>query len=298
MSHILPDVLKRLRAVKGWSLDQLAEKAKINRQTLHRLEKAEHGNSRESTIRKLARVFGVGQAVLTGEEKLPDAPDNAPPFLMSKLTFPISTSTLNALFLVGQRYHVPQSDIVELAPFLFCWAAEASLRRRRDLLQQAEAARDNARELEAKMRHLIDSDSEDFKNKIGAERQSIEDGDLFGMSHDYYLTANDWTDNPFALFLYGLTADMGEEDTFEGYGSFDYPTYRICADVAVQFTDGDTDLADHILRGHMEMNQMPKEIREPVNFKRRAEWIRERVQEFRNEMMKRIEPSSHEKASI
>jgi transcriptional regulator with XRE-family HTH domain len=297
MPHILPDVLKRLRAAKGWSLDQLAEKAKINKQTLHRLEKGEHGSSRENTIRKLARVYGVGQAVLTGGEKLPDAPDNDPPFLMSKLSFPISTSTLNALFLVGQRYHVPQSDIVELAPFLFCWAAEASLRKRRDRLQRAEAARDNARELEAKMRHLIRSDSEDFKNKINAERQSIEDGDLFGMSHDYYSTANDWTDNPFALFLDSLTEDMGEEDTFEGYGSFDYPIYRICADVAAQFADGDADLTDHILRGHLELNQMPKEIRDPVNFKRRAEWVQEKVQEFRNEMLKRFEHSAREEAS-
>jgi transcriptional regulator with XRE-family HTH domain len=291
MPQILPHVLKQLRASKGWSLDQLAEKAKINKQTLHRLEKGEHGSSHESTIRKLARVYGVGQAVLTGEEKLPDAPDNAPSFLMSKLAFPITTSTLNALFLVGQRYHVPQSDIVELAPFLFYWAAEASLRRRRDLLQQAETARDNARKLEAKMRHLIASDSDDFKNKIDAERQSIEDEDLFGMSHDYYSTPRDWTDNPFALFLDSLTEDMGEEDVFEGYGSFDYPIYRICADVAAQFTDGDTDLTDHILRGHMEMNQMPKEIREPVNFKRRAEWVQERVQEFRKEMQKRIKQS-------
>jgi hypothetical protein len=216
---------------------------------------------------------------------------------MSKLSFPISTSTLNALFLVGQRYHVPQSDIVELAPFLFCWAAEASLRKRRDRLQRAEAARDNARELEAKMRHLIRSDSEDFKNKINAERQSIEDGDLFGMSHDYYSTANDWTDNPFALFLDSLTEDMGEEDTFEGYGSFDYPIYRICADVAAQFADGDADLTDHILRGHLELNQMPKEIRDPVNFKRRAEWVQEKVQEFRNEMLKRFEHSAREEAS-
>lgn len=254
MPPILPDVLKRLRTNKGWSLDQLAEKAKINKQTLHRLEKGGHGSSRENTIRKLARVYGVGQAVLTGEERLPDAPDNDPPFLMSKLAFPITTSTLNALFLVGQRYHVPQSDIVELAPFLFCWAAESSLRRRRDLLQQAEIARDNARKLEAKMRHLIGSNSEDYKDKIAAERKSIEDRDLFGQSIDYYSTPNDWTDNPFALYLHSLTAEMGEEDTFEGYGSFDYPIYRVCADVAAQFTDGDTDLADHIFRGHMEMN--------------------------------------------
>jgi transcriptional regulator with XRE-family HTH domain len=297
MARIIPDVIRQRRTAKNWSLDDLAEKAKINKQTLHRLEKGEHGSSRESTIGKLARALGVSQAVLTGEEKLPDTPDDNAPFPMSKLAFPISQGTLNALFLVGQRYHVPQSDIVELAPFLFCWAAEASLRRRRELLQQAEIARDNARKLEAKMRHLIGSDSEDFQNKIAAERESIEDRDLFGLSIDYYSTPNDWTDNPFARFLDSLTEDMGEEDTFEGYGSFDYPIYRICADVAAQFTDGDTDLADHILRGHIEMNQMPKEVREPVNFKRRADWVREKVREFRNEMVKRFEDSEREEAS-
>lgn len=201
MPHILPDVLKRLRKAKGWSLDQLAENAKINKQTLHRLEKGKHGSSREDTIRKLARVYGVSEAVLTGEEKLPDTPDNAPPFLMSKLAFPISTTAQNALFLVAQRYHVAHSDIVELAPFLFYWAAEASLQRRREHLRQAEVAREDARKLEAGMRHLIGSDSEDFQNKIASERKSINDRDLFGLSIDYYSTPKDWTDNPFALFL-------------------------------------------------------------------------------------------------
>jgi transcriptional regulator with XRE-family HTH domain len=151
MPHILPDVLKRLRKAKGWSLDQLAENAKINKQTLHRLEKGKHGSSRE--------------------------------------------------------------------------------------------------------------------------------------------------DNPFALFLDNLTEDMNEGDTFEGYAAFDYPNYRICADIAAQFTDGDIDLADHILRGHIELNQMPKEIREPVNFKRRAEWVREKVQEFRDEMAMRFEHPAREETS-
>ena len=150
MPRIIPDVIRQRRRAKNWSLDDLAEKAKINKQTLHRLEKGEHGSSHESTIGKLARALGVSRQVLTGEEKLPDTPDDNAPFLMSKLAFPISLSSLNALFLVGQRYHVPQSDIIELAPFLFCWAAEASLRRRGELLQQVEIARHNARNLEAR----------------------------------------------------------------------------------------------------------------------------------------------------
>lgn len=42
---------------------------------------------------------------------------------------------------------------------------------------------------------------------------------------------------------------------------------------------------------------MPKEIRDPVNFKRRAEWVREKVEEFRNEMLKRIGHGAREETS-
>ena len=60
----------------------------------------------------------------------------------------IATSPRNALTLVSRRYGIEPSQIVELAPFLFLWAAEASLRQRRERIAEVERAYEAARAAE------------------------------------------------------------------------------------------------------------------------------------------------------
>jgi transcriptional regulator with XRE-family HTH domain len=297
MPRIIPDVLQRLRTAKGWSLDDLAErtKPKIDKQTIHRIEKGAQRGTRDTTIRRLAKALSVAPTVLTGETSAPDTPDDdGKYFLMSKLGFRISTSAYNALFLAAERFNVTHSEIVELAPFLFCWAAEASLQRRRDHLRQAELACEHARQLESEMRHLVPPDFTASEEKIAAERESIEQEDLFALSLDYHSVPSDWTDNPFTLFLDSLTKDMSEGTAFEGYSFHDFPQYRICTEQAKTYTDGDTDLAEQIMEGHVALNDMPRDIR---NWQERAQWIRGKVQDFRNEMSRLIEESISRGAS-
>ena len=78
---------------------------------------------------------------------------------------------------------------------------------------------------------------------------------------------------------------MGGDATFEGYSYMDYPEYRVCAKEADRFTDGDPDLAEHILDGHVPLADLPKECRED---KERAEWVRSKVEEFQAEMLRRL----------
>jgi hypothetical protein len=201
------------------------------------------------------------------------------------------------MYLVNERYNVTYSEIVELAPFLFCWAAEASLRRRRDYLRQVEAACDNARTLQGKILHMTAPDFTESEERIAAERKSIDSKDLFGLSSDEYFNGDDWRDNPFATFLYSLTKDMGDDVAFEGYCFRDFPEYRVCAKEALLFTDGDSDLAEHVLQGHVALNEMPKEIREIGKFKEQADWVRSKVDEFRNQMQEFFERSKRGEAS-
>jgi hypothetical protein len=49
---------------------------------------------------------------------------------------------------VSKRYRIPIWQVVELAPLLFCSAAEASLRRRRKRLAEVGRAREAARNIE------------------------------------------------------------------------------------------------------------------------------------------------------
>jgi transcriptional regulator with XRE-family HTH domain len=302
MPKILPDVLRRLRLQKGWSLDELAEKTakkgqgKINRQTIHRLENGSQAKTRERTRQQLAHALNVEPAVLTGEVKLPETQDDSSTIsLMSKLGLRITTSTHNAMYLVSERFNVKYSDIIELAPFLFCWAAEASLRQRQERLQQAEFAHENAQKLEREVKHLRASDTSSSEEKIAAERASIEQEDLFGLSLDCHLVANDGTHNPFALFLRRLTKEMRQGTIFDEYSFMDYPGYRICTEEATHYADGDTELADEILEGRVALNAMPQEIRE--NWERRAQWVREKAEHHRNEMLRLMERSRIAEAS-
>jgi transcriptional regulator with XRE-family HTH domain len=298
--RIVPDVLKRLRLAKGWSLEDLAErtKPKINKQTIHRIEKGAQRNTRESTVQQVARALNVEPAVLLGQAKLADtADDDRSYFLMSKLGFRISTSAYSAMYLVGDRYNVTHQEIVELAPFLFCWAAEKSLQRRRDRVEQVELAYANARNLERKIRHLSATDFSESEEKIASEKESIVQRDLFGLSVDEYSNPNDWTTNPFTVFLDSLTEDIGEGASFEGYSFHDFPQYRVCADAAALFTNGDAELAEQILEGHVALNDMPKEIREIGKCKEQAEWVRGKVEEFRQDMLARFDRSKHKEVS-
>lgn len=51
------DELKRLRVLKGWSQEQLAEKAGVSRSAVQDAERGEE--IRVSTAKKLAAVFGI-----------------------------------------------------------------------------------------------------------------------------------------------------------------------------------------------------------------------------------------------
>jgi transcriptional regulator with XRE-family HTH domain len=98
MTNVVPFTLRRLRKARGWSLEQLAERAKIDKQTIFRLEKGERSQTRESTIRKLAGALNVERAVLTGETASPETTDDSYFSGMSKLNFHISAALTTLCF--------------------------------------------------------------------------------------------------------------------------------------------------------------------------------------------------------
>jgi transcriptional regulator with XRE-family HTH domain len=301
MPKIDPNALKHLRSAKGWSQEELAERTKakdgpkIDKQTIWRLEQGGHTNTRDRTIQQLARALNADPAVLTGQAKLPNLDDDAGYFLMSKLNFRVSYDAHNALFLVSERYNVTHQEIVELAPFLYCWAAEASLQQRRDRLEKAEAALEGAKSVEADIRHLPSSDFTSSEEKFAIERESIDSHDIFGMalnddgslSND--ATYNEGTDNPFAVFLSDLAQDVGPTVSFEACPFRGFPEYRVCPKEAGLLAGGDSELAEEILTGHLLLNEMPKELRQIELFKERTEWVRAKVEEFRAEMRRMSE---------
>src|SRR5690242_15440634 len=67
MAKINPSILQTLRRRKHWSQDRLAEMATVNKQTVSRIERGEQDNTRENTIKRLARALGVEAVELTRE---------------------------------------------------------------------------------------------------------------------------------------------------------------------------------------------------------------------------------------
>ena len=281
MTKIKNDILRKLRVAKGWSQEELAKAAKFNKQTISRLERAEQEKTRPRTVAKLARALGVEQAVLTGDAPTPEI---APPPVMSPTSIEMSTRTDNALWLVAKRYHAHPADIVELAPLLFCWAAETSLRQRRQRLADLERACEAARSLESEMRHLPAAPNFVYsEEKIAAESGSIDSNDVFGafFDEDAFTDgvpqfSDDFTDNPFARFLASVANDLGNVATFEGFTPSDYPDYRVCPEEASRYAGGDKELTEAILDGRVVLSAMPKEFHDLLSLESQRQKIASR----------------------
>lgn len=152
------------------------------------------------------------------------------------------------------------------------------------------------------MQHLPAPDFSLSDEKIAAEEKSIENQDLFGMSLYYGDSeipppANDARDNPFALFLYDLAENTDGVATFDMYSGRDFPIYRVCSDEAMLFAGQDVKLAEEILEGHVALQDMPKELRNNGSSEDQAAWVRKKVEEFRDEMRRRIEERKVSEAS-
>jgi transcriptional regulator with XRE-family HTH domain len=78
MAKVNPFIIQKLRLQKNWTQDRLAEMAKVNKQTISRIERGEQNNTRESTIKQLARALGVGPAELTLKTPPPDSGQSEP----------------------------------------------------------------------------------------------------------------------------------------------------------------------------------------------------------------------------
>jgi transcriptional regulator with XRE-family HTH domain len=299
MSRIDPEVLKRLRELKGWSQAELARNTKVGKEppitkdTISRLERNPRGSTRGAVLRKLARALSVDIGVLTGDQPIPDSKSQEMPIARSNI--PISDQARNALHLIFQRYYIQPWQIVEMAPVLFCWAAEASLRVRRTEIDDIKLSFDTAREQERRVSHLRAAELDDLQEKIGAECKSIEGRDLLGLQVEDAGFANfkhDW-ENPFSEFLRKTFEDFGDVITFEGFSLLDFPEYSICPEEAKHLAGGDEELSKMILNGHIPLNEMPpEEFGRTFDPSKRLEWIRAKGEEFRSKVISEMS-SSH-----
>ena len=286
MSRIIPEILKAEREKKGWSLDDLAKRSKIHRQSIHRIEMGRLKHNRETVIEKLARALGITEDTLTNAE-IPKHAESAANYVdelfsSSQINLRVSNRARNALSLAANRYRVTHAQIVEIAPLLFCWAAEQSLKQRREGLAAINRANHELEQLGQPHLHAATFANQRSEGPLHAERQSIIENDLFGKlfddegyeSHlpdDYDEAAN----NPFAVFLRGMTEELGDLATFTEWDPNSSPEYILCRSKAVEYVGGDNEAADEILDGSVPLHKLPKDLREKGKGEARAKWVRD-----------------------
>lgn len=269
MIFINPKILKALRERRRLTLDQLAEMSGIDRGTINKIERAPAKRRRILTASRLASALGVDVAELTGPEiSEPDGSRIYGP--KAQYNFQMGEDARNALLLVAQRYNVKPTAILHIAPFLFLWAAETSLRRRQEKLDEIHA---NLRELFALevQPHigevLLDNWSGDAV--LEAERLSIAQKDIFGLTipAEHLRNLLDYdreSENPMADLLSSLANNLDETlARFDGWCPFqDQPEYQLCRGDVEKLTGGNGRATHAILSGAAPLRSMPKSVRE------------------------------------
>ncbi len=316
MRTINSKVLQEAREIKGFSHTTLAEASGINARTIKRIESGQFPKNRDNVIKKLSRALGIAEGDLTDAEynesallnlqrktnstnldegelaakHQTDARDDL--WSQSQLNVRVSDRARNALSLTAARYQVSLSQVVEIAPLLFFWAAEQSLQQRR---QNIEAVAQKTRDLysfqESQTPHLGFLSSYRYEDLVNSEQNSIDKLDIFGRISNDSIFKDDLSDdhpsfdiennNPFASFLRKLTSDLTNAElpqnteTFENWEPTGSPDYNICQSEALRYLAGNVEAASHIVDGYVPLHKIPKELRDGEKGAERAKWIRE-----------------------
>jgi transcriptional regulator with XRE-family HTH domain len=177
------ETLKAWRKRRGLSQQALADRAKLSKRHINRIEagQADHRQVRGSTVERLARALKVEAEALG----LPIDDDNDPHGLLGGIGYrainlPLGPETHLNFDLIKLHYGVSMEELVEAAPWMFALLAESSLAERRRRIAEARAAFANA--MNHVPRHLAASAAEwpDFHEVHEAEIRSISERDIFG----------------------------------------------------------------------------------------------------------------------
>ncbi|WP_022683003.1 helix-turn-helix domain-containing protein [Sphingobium bisphenolivorans] len=266
MAEINPKNLRWLRERKNLTLDELAVRAKVDRGTISKIENGKRAAPRPSTVRRLASALGVDADALVGSDiEKPERSSVLSP--KSQLNFKMSNDARNALNLTAARYNVKAGQILHLAPLLFYWAAEMSLKWRRERVDYI-AQKLDALASAPQPKHLSGLATNNWQGEdiIAEERRSIERRDIFGIEIKDESVAFDYDhgeQNPMSQFLASVADSLGDNVQFEFWSpDWTQPLYTLGMEEALELVGGDEDAAHHIVHGNAPLHEMPKEVRE------------------------------------
>jgi transcriptional regulator with XRE-family HTH domain len=293
MHQIKPDVLRKLREAQKMTLERLKDESGVPIGTINKIEKGKRSKVQHHTIQRLAHALKVNVEVLEGSSSADDSSLkklNLSSLNKSELSVIIDDRCRNALQLVAWRYKISSEEILNLAPFLFFWAAEKSLKSRNEALDQIE---DKFREINSirnsTLPHINVRIGQNMVSEeiISLETKSIEKRDLFGQiveeeSDDFAISIREDYDesehNPFTGFLKAMANELPGRAEFEWMYSSGSPHYEICRDVALKLVGGDEEGAEALLSGRAPLHLLPKNLFSKDKAQERAEWAKAEAQ--------------------
>ena len=293
-NKIHPETLKRSRERARLSQEALAEKSRIGKKTISRIENGKGGNIRAHTIKSLSAALQIKPDDLAKapEEITSENPANR----MFKAY--VDTDVALAYALVEHRYKVQYQSLVEMAPLFFTLMAEGSLAWRREKQVQMEEAAGLLGEWAISGGHPSYAVAS-FKveeDGLPEEEDSINSCDLFGEEFGERADELDYDPyrrNPFSEYLKKLVADIGhgnpgyedilelqsidDRDDFFDRAVGKMPGYRICKPEVEKITKGNPKAKHALAYSHVKISDIPEELQEDEASEKRVQWIIERI---------------------
>ena len=293
-TKIHPETLKRSRERARLSQEALAEKSRIGKKTISRIENGKGGNIRAHTIKSLSAALQIKPDDLAKapEEMTSENPANR------KFKAYVDTDVALAYALVEHRYNVQYQSLVEMAPLFFTLLAEGSLAWRREKLVQIEETAGLLSEWGISGGHPSYAVAyvEVENNGLPEEKNSINNSDLFGEKFGERADGLDYDPyrrNPFSEYLNKLVADIGHDnpgyedilelqsvdnrDDFFDRAEGKMPGYTICKPEVERITKGNSKARHALAYSHVKISDIPEELQEDAASEKRVQWVIEKI---------------------
>lgn len=258
------ETLRRLRRRFGFSQQDLADRAKVSKRTIARLEAGEaQAENRSRTIHNLARALKVEADVLSAplsDDDINDASDE----MQRVMTF-VAPGAMLDYQMVEDRYGVSIDGLVSAAPWMFAFLAEMSLHDRREKLG---AARSHLAQLRDVMASHLGQAPEPFTEvqaRLDAEEASLAGDDVFGRMLPEIGEWPEVEDHPFAAFLASQAAKSGspvvDPVELETQLCEPLPLWSVHSAWLNDLSGGDPVAAYAVRRGLVRVSDIPEELR-------------------------------------
>jgi transcriptional regulator with XRE-family HTH domain len=285
-----PDQLRNQRRHQGFSREKLAEKARINSQTIKRLENGTNKNPRKHTLERLEKALNLPVGELMRGSRSDTGTDVGRDRRgLSVRRTRIDEATSVNMEMISEIYQMTIDQQIRLAPLCISLLAEASLK-----------WRDEEFEMFLDSWNLMRSNptlGKDFGIDPGDwhpkdEEDAIENRYVNGASLEYSRYVGVHFDNPFIAylkrFLKGLERECSHIVISEEVDWDEYPKISIGAERLEEITGGNKWAKYALERGFVQLDEIDESLFDIKKRKILISFLAEKVPEKERERHARI----------